>query len=167
MSHISITNIDVNATQHVTQTEQKLKKRRTLGQASGRGQDPCHAPCQPQPPPPRRRSRRLASRAAIRSRPRACLPALGSGSAMRVIALVFFVRVISSVSRACAISLHVLSYISLVFQHTLALSLFIRTKLSWSNFLWTRQLVQSRVRLAPFTRSMRSMPCAATSVPLP
>jgi hypothetical protein len=37
MSHISITNIDVNATQHVTQTEQKLKKRRTLGQASVAG----------------------------------------------------------------------------------------------------------------------------------
>lgn len=37
MSHISITNIDVNATQYVTQTEQKLKKRRTLGQASVAG----------------------------------------------------------------------------------------------------------------------------------
>ena len=91
----------------------------------------------------------------------------GTGLSRSGIALVFFVRVISSVSRACAISLHVLSYISLVSQHTLALSLFIRTKLSWSNFLWTRQLVQSRVRLAPFTRSMRSMPCAATSVLLP
>jgi hypothetical protein len=64
---------------------------RVNGPTFGRGQDPC----QPQLPPPRRRSRRLASRAAMRSRPRACLPALGSGSAMMVIVLVIFVRVIS------------------------------------------------------------------------
>ena len=53
------------------------------------------------------------------------LPSLGSGSAMRVIVLVIFVCHVPSL----------LSFISLVSQQTLALSLSICTKRSWSSFL--------------------------------